>query len=157
MDFYGSYRVQTNGKFASVVLVVLSSWDLDTQQRFFKLTMKSNASQAMGEVVALVANKVNPQIVNPLTRLWNVINVSHLVPYLSEVFKVSRDCYDACLGIHWGWMMLQFYFISKKQVAKLLKSTFVVGCSYVCTIFFALDTFPYAMTFESWGKCYDSY
>jgi hypothetical protein len=32
MDFYGSertYRVQTNGKFASMVLVVFSSWDLD--------------------------------------------------------------------------------------------------------------------------------
>jgi hypothetical protein len=102
MDFYGSehtYRVQTNGKFASVVLVVLSSWDLDAQQRFFKLTMTSNTSQAMVEVVALVANKVNPQIVNPLTYLWNVINVSHLVPYLSKVFKISRDYYEACFGI----------------------------------------------------------
>jgi hypothetical protein len=72
-----------------VVLAVLSGWDLDAQQRLFKLTMKSNASQAMAKVMALVANKVNPQIVNPLTHLWNVINVFHLVPYLSKVFKVS--------------------------------------------------------------------
>jgi hypothetical protein len=102
MDFYHSertYRVQTNCKFASMVLVLLS-WDLDAQQRLFKLTRKSNASQAMVEVVVLVANKVNPQVVNPLTCLWNMINLSHLVPYLSKVFKVSQDCYDACFGIH---------------------------------------------------------
>ncbi len=72
-----------------MVLAVFSGWDLDAQQRLFKLTMKSNASQAMAEVVALVANKVNSQIVNPLTDLWNVFNVFHLVPYLSKVFKVS--------------------------------------------------------------------
>jgi hypothetical protein len=84
-----TYRIQTNGKFALVVLAILSSWDLDAQQRLFKLTMKSNAFQAMAKVVALVANKVNPQIVNPLTCLWNMINVFHLVPYLSKAFKVS--------------------------------------------------------------------
>jgi len=42
MDFYGSectYGIQTNGKYALVVPVVLSSWDLDTQQKLFKLTM----------------------------------------------------------------------------------------------------------------------
>ncbi len=102
MDFYCSectYKVQTNCKFASMVLVVLSSWDLDAEQRLFKLTMKSNDSQAMAKVVALVANKVNSQIVNPLNCLWNMINLSHLVPYLSKVFKVSQDCYDACFGI----------------------------------------------------------
>ncbi len=102
MDFYGSehtYEVQTNGKFSLVVLDVLSSWDLDAQQGLFKLTMKSNASQAIVEVVALATDKVNPQIVNLFICLWNVINAFHLVPYLSKVFEVSQDCYDACFGI----------------------------------------------------------
>jgi hypothetical protein len=45
--------------------------------------MKSNASQVMEEVVALADDKVNPQIVNPFTCLWKVINVFHL---LSDTF-----------------------------------------------------------------------
>jgi hypothetical protein len=92
MNFYGSectYGIQTNCKFASVVLAIISCWDLDAQQGLFKLTMKLDVSQMMTEVVAWVVNKVNPQIVNLLTRLWNMINVFHLVPYLSKVFKVS--------------------------------------------------------------------
>jgi hypothetical protein len=36
----------------SVFLAILSSWDLGAQQGFFKLTMKSNASQAIVEVAA---------------------------------------------------------------------------------------------------------
>jgi hypothetical protein len=32
--------------------------------------------------------------------------------------------------------MIQLYFIFEKQDVELLKSTFVVGCSYVCTIVF---------------------
>jgi hypothetical protein len=48
-----------------MVLVVLLGWDLDAQEGFFKLTMKSNVSQAMAKVVASAATEVNPQIVNP--------------------------------------------------------------------------------------------
>jgi hypothetical protein len=50
MDYYGNertYRVPTNGKFASVVLV-FSNWELDAQQRLFKLTMKSNVFSSNG-------------------------------------------------------------------------------------------------------------
>jgi hypothetical protein len=85
-DFYGSertYGIQTNGKYASMVCVVLSGWDLNAQQGLFKLTMKSNASQEMVEVVALAVDKVNPQIVNPFTCLWEMSNVFHL---LSDTF-----------------------------------------------------------------------
>jgi hypothetical protein len=38
---------------------ILSGWDLDVQQGLFKLTMKSNAIQAMVEVVALASDKIN--------------------------------------------------------------------------------------------------
>jgi hypothetical protein len=76
-------------------------WDLNAQQGLFKLTMKSNVSQMMVKVVALATSKMNPQIVNPLICLWKVIKCfSSLVPYLSKVFKVNQDCYDACFGIH---------------------------------------------------------
>ncbi len=52
------YGQPKDGKFAHVVHVILSSWDLDAQQGLFKLTMKSNATQAMAEIVALASNKV---------------------------------------------------------------------------------------------------
>jgi hypothetical protein len=91
-DFYGSectYGIQTNGKSTLMVLVVLLGWDLDAQQGFFKLTMKSNVSQAMAEV-ALASIEVNPQIVN-LFFLFVKSNqlFSSLVRYLSRVSKVS--------------------------------------------------------------------
>ncbi len=49
-----------------MVPAILSSWDLDAQQGLFKLTMESNATQAMVEIVALAFDKVNPPIINPL-------------------------------------------------------------------------------------------
>jgi hypothetical protein len=38
--------------------------------------MKSNATQAMVEVVAFAFNKANPIIVKPFTHLWQVIHAS---------------------------------------------------------------------------------
>ncbi len=43
--------------------------------------MKSNVFREMVEVVALATNKMNPQIVNPLIRLWKVINAFHLLSH----------------------------------------------------------------------------
>ncbi len=61
--------VATNNKSTLMVSIVLSSWDLDRQQRLFKFTMKSNVFQAMEKMVALAIDKVQPQIVNPLNHL----------------------------------------------------------------------------------------
>jgi hypothetical protein len=66
-----------------MVPTILSSWGLDIQQGLFKLTMKSNATQAMVEVVVLESNKVNLTIINTLTCMWGVIHASQL---LSNVF-----------------------------------------------------------------------
>ncbi len=62
---------------------ILSGWDLDAQQGLFKLTMKSNGTQTMVEIVALAFDKVNPTIINPLTHMCRVIHGSQL---LSNVF-----------------------------------------------------------------------
>jgi hypothetical protein len=56
----------------------------------FKLTMKSNVSQVMAEVVVLVTDKVNPCIVNPLIRLWKMINVFHLLSHVATLALGSR-------------------------------------------------------------------
>lgn len=66
----------TNGNSTLVVLTILWGWDLDVHQGLFKLTMKSNATQAMVEVVAFAFNKANPIIVKPFTHLWQVIHAS---------------------------------------------------------------------------------
>jgi len=62
--------IYCNPQFALMVLTIFSGWDLDVQQGLFKLTMKFNVAQAMAEVMDFASNKVNPTIVNPLTRLW---------------------------------------------------------------------------------------
>lgn len=58
------------GKYAPIVVAIVLTWDLNVQQGLFKLTMKLNSTQAMAEMVALVVDKVNPIIVNPLIYLW---------------------------------------------------------------------------------------
>jgi len=52
--------VAVDDKLAPMVLAILLVWDLDVQQRFFKLTMKSSATQAMAEVLALASDKAHP-------------------------------------------------------------------------------------------------
>jgi hypothetical protein len=47
------------GKYALIVVVILSAWDFDAPQALFKLRMKSNLFQAMAEAVALATDKVN--------------------------------------------------------------------------------------------------
>ncbi len=57
------------GKFVPMLLAILLGLNLDVQQGLFKLTMKSNATQAMAKVVTLASNKVNLIIVNPFTHM----------------------------------------------------------------------------------------
>ncbi len=66
------------------MFIILSSWDLDAQQKLFKFTMKSNIFQAMANMVALAIDKVQPQIVNPLTHLWKVINAFQFMSHISR-------------------------------------------------------------------------
>jgi hypothetical protein len=63
-------------KFAPMVPTILSCWNLDVQQGFFELTMKSNAIQTMAKIVVLAFDKVNPTIINPFTRMCQVIHAS---------------------------------------------------------------------------------
>jgi len=76
--FYHTPRpcgVTINDKSALMVLVILSTWDLDAQQGLFELTMKLiNVTQAMVEMVALTIDKAYTMVVNALTCLWHVIN-----------------------------------------------------------------------------------
>jgi hypothetical protein len=62
-----------------MVPAILLGWGFNSQQGLFKLTMKSNITQAMAEIVALASNKVNPTTINPLTCMWRVIHASQLL------------------------------------------------------------------------------
>jgi hypothetical protein len=50
--------------------------------------MKSNATQAMVEVMALAYDKIIPTIINPLTCMWPVIHASQLLSAFLEYLKV---------------------------------------------------------------------
>jgi hypothetical protein len=78
-----------------MVLVILSTWDLDAQQGFFKLPMKSSVAQAM----AKTTNKAHPMVVNPLTHLWRVINSSqHLFRTFPKYLKLAPVAMTHILG-----------------------------------------------------------
>jgi hypothetical protein len=92
--------VATSCKSQSMVLAIIFEWDLDAQQGFFKLMMKFNAIQAKVEILALVSNKVNPHIVNPLTRLWRVINASQLLSHtFLKYVKLPKIAMTHILGL----------------------------------------------------------
>jgi hypothetical protein len=83
-----------------MVPAIISEWDLDAQQGLFKLKMKFNAVQVKAEVPALVTNKVNPQIVNPFTRLWKVINTSQLLSHtFPKYLKLAEIAMTHTLGL----------------------------------------------------------
>jgi len=83
-----------------MVPAIISEWDLDAQQGLFKLKMKFNAVQVKAEVPALVTNKVNPQIVNPFTRLWKVINTSQLLSHtFPKYLKLAEIAMTHILGL----------------------------------------------------------
>jgi hypothetical protein len=111
--------------------------------------MKLNVFQAMANMVALAVDKVQPQIVNPLTNLWKVMNVfqfmSHIFPkYLKlveivmiHVFVYVED--ERCVNF-------ASYFESKLRNHSILHLLLVV---MYAKCFFTFDTFPYATRFES--------
>jgi hypothetical protein len=68
--------VTIGDKSQSMVLAIIFEWDLNVQQGLFKLMMKSRVVQPMAKISTLAIDKVNPQIVNPFTHLWKVINTS---------------------------------------------------------------------------------
>lgn len=76
-----------------MVLAILLGLNLDAQQGLFKLTMKSNATQAMVKVVTLASNKVNLINVNPFTHMWQTICgsqlLSHAFPRYLNVVEIA--------------------------------------------------------------------
>jgi hypothetical protein len=135
-----------------MVPTILLGWDLDVQQGLFKLTMKSNAAEAMAEVVAL-AFDINLTIINPLTHMWQVIYASQL---LSNVFpkylKVAKIAMVHVLGsIEYERC---FYFVAflKNKVQNTLNNYLQLVVSMYAHKFFTLHNFPYGDTYEMWSN-----
>ncbi len=85
-----------NNKSPLMVPMILSGWELGVQHGLFKLTMKSNSTQAMAEIMTLAFEKVNPTIVNPpYTYL-----TSHqcIIIVVSFIFKVCQTYIGCCYG-----------------------------------------------------------
>jgi hypothetical protein len=147
-----------NNKSTLMVVIILSSWDLDAQQKLFKFTMKSNVFQAMAKMVALAVDKVQPQIVNPLSHLWKVINVCQFMSHIFStylklvkivmihVFLYVKD--ERCVNF-------VSYFESKLWKHLIMHLSLVVVMYAQC--FFTFDTFPYATRFESWTNVTTTY
>jgi hypothetical protein len=79
---YGPCGQAKEGKFAPMVHVILSCWDLDFNKACLSWTWKICSSNH-GKVMALAFDKVNLIIVNPPTCICWVIRVSQ---WLSHVF-----------------------------------------------------------------------
>ncbi len=126
-----------------MVPTILWGWDLDVQQGLFKLTMKSNVAQAMVEVMALASNKVNPTIINPLTRMWQVIHASQL---LSNAFpkylKVVEIAMVHVLGFVEDEWCFNFIAFLKNKVRNRLNNHRELVVSMYAQKSFTLYNFP---------------
>jgi hypothetical protein len=71
------------------MLKVLSSFDLDLQMLFIKLTIKNNVNSTM----------VLPQKVNPLTRIWTSLVASLVIILkLPKYFKLAKIAMVQMIG-----------------------------------------------------------
>jgi hypothetical protein len=132
---------------------ILSGWDLDAQQGLFKLTMKSNATQAMVEIVTLAFDKVSPTIINPLTHMWRVIYASQL---LFNVFpknlKVAKIAMVHVFGFVEDEQCFSFVAFLKNKVQNRLNNHLQLVVSMYAHKFFTLHNFPYEDTYETWSN-----
>jgi hypothetical protein len=87
------WTIWGGGGICSYVVTIFLAWDLDVTHGPFILTMKLNSTQTMVEVVAFIANKVNPIIVNHFICLWRLIHVSqflfHSFPKYLKLTKIA--------------------------------------------------------------------
>jgi hypothetical protein len=87
------WTIWGGGGICSYVVTIFLAWDLDLTHGPFILTMKLNSTQTMVEVVAFIANKVNPIIVNHFICLWRLIHVSqflfHSFPKYLKLTKIA--------------------------------------------------------------------
>lgn len=157
-EFYNNPRpcgVARNNKSTLMVSIILSSWYLDAQQKLFKFTMKSNVFQAMAKMVALAVDKVQPQIVNPLNHLWNVINVFQ---FISRIFSMYLK-FVKIIMIH------VFVYVKDERCVNFVScfesklwNHLIMHLSLVVVMyaqrFFTFDTFP---RFESWTNVTTTY
>jgi hypothetical protein len=113
--------------------------------------MKSNIVQAMAEVIVLAFNKVNLIIINPFTRLSQVIHASQL---LSNVFlkylKVVKIAMVHVLGFVEDERCFNFVTFSKNKVWNRLNNHLELVVSMYAQKFFTLNNFPYEDTYEMW-------
>jgi len=79
-----------------MVPMILSRWELGVQHGLFKLTMKSNSTQAMAEIMALAFDKVNHIIVKPpYMYLTSHQCITIVVSFISKVCRTKIGC---CYG-----------------------------------------------------------
>jgi hypothetical protein len=104
-------------------------------------------------MVALVANKVDPQIVNPFTCLWKVINVFHLLSNIFlEYLKLAKIAMMHVLGSIEDERCFNLVSFLKSKLHNHLNPHLHPIVALYAQRFFTLNTFPYATTFESWAN-----
>jgi hypothetical protein len=105
----------------------------------------------MAKVMALASNKVNPTIINPFTRMRQVIHAWHLLfnasPKYLKVVEIAK--------VHvFGFVerCINFVTFSKNKVWNRLNNHLELVVSMYAQKFFTLNNFPYEDTYEMWSN-----
>ena len=138
-NFYGEAQWVENDDNKHLILVLLDQFELELQQLLFKMAMISNATAAMDSL----------DKVNPLTRLWRMLDVNNaLAKSMSEYVKLAEIAMIHVLGSIEDEQCFSFLTFLKDWLRNRLSGgnlSLVVGM-YSQNVY-SLETFPYDQCF----------
>lgn len=121
---------------------VLDQWKLDTQQGMFKTAMMSNWERAMEP----------PFDLNPLTRLWRLLNANSLTNHLfPEYVKLAEIAVVHVLGSVEDERCFSSLGFLKNKVRNSLDEHLPLVVT-MFSLIYSLRTFPYDATYNMWSE-----
>lgn len=122
---------------------VLDRWKLETQQGMFKTAMMSNWERAMEP----------PFDLNPLTRLWRLLNANSLTNHLfPEYVKLAEIAVVHVLGSVEDERCFSSLGFLKNKVRNSLDEHLPLVVTMFSQKIYNLRTFPYDATYDMWSE-----
>jgi hypothetical protein len=124
---------------------LLDARRLSEQESLFMCTMESNAKRIMdGDV----------KTVNPLTKLWRIIDASNMLRHgLSEYLTLAEIAIVLVLGSVEDERTFSTLSFMKDRVRNRLETHLPMVVTMHSQSFYDIDSFPYGLAYSEWKKC----
>jgi hypothetical protein len=144
--FYGESKTIVEGDKSRSIAPLLDSWQLDSQQAYFKLAMLNNHKQAMEQ----------PFDVNPLTRLWRSLDSASLCIF-PKYMKLAKMVVVHVLGSVQDERCFSSLSFLKNKLRNALDEHLELVVGMYSQKIFSLESFPYDTCFDRWANSGERY